>query len=189
MENEIWKDIPGYEGLYQVSDQGRVKSLKRMYHDPVRNVYRTCHEKILVPHRGNHGYYSVSLAIKSTRKNLRIHRLVMFAFHGTSGLVVDHINEIKTDNRLQNLRYCTHKENKQFFISTRRHLFTSKFTGVHLVNWSVQNGRYKYKKWVAVIREKRFGKDIYVGSFNTEDAAFQARAKKINELEGHYKGA
>lgn len=101
--NEIWKDIPEYEGLYQASNFGRVKSLKRPY---------GLKEKILKQQLVC-GYYIVGLCKNSIRKKYLVHRLVWETFNGTiaEGLQVNHINEIKTDNRLENLNLMTCKEN------------------------------------------------------------------------------
>ena len=101
---EIWKDAPGYEGRYQVSNLGKVKSL---------NYNRTCKEVILKAGKDGRGYLRVVLRKDGNSITNTIHRLVMLAFVGESGLDVNHINGIKTDNRLENLEYCTRSENIQ----------------------------------------------------------------------------
>lgn len=112
MENfekeEIWKDILGFEGLYQVSNLGRVKSLERI--DARGHRVK---EKILKPTINHKGYYKASLYKNSKVKKYSVHRLVYEAFNGQipEGLQVNHINEIKTDNRLENLNLMTCKEN------------------------------------------------------------------------------
>lgn len=108
--NEEWKDIPNYEGLYQVSNLGRVKSLEKI--DALGHRLK---EKILKP-QINRGYYRVNLYKNSIQKNYRVHRLVWEAFNGQipKGYEVNHINEIKSDNRLSNLNLMTHKENVNF---------------------------------------------------------------------------
>lgn len=97
--DEVWKDVLGYEGHYQVSSLGRIKSLKHKS------------EKILMPVIDHWGYPVVSLILKRKLKRGKIHRLVMQAFHGESKLQVNHINGIKADNRLQNLEYCSAGDN------------------------------------------------------------------------------
>lgn len=96
---EQWKDIIGYEGHYQVSNFGRVKSLKGGI------------EKILKDPVGSRGYRKVSLIKNGKTKTPVVHRLVMISFIGKSDLICNHINADKTDNRLENLEYCTHREN------------------------------------------------------------------------------
>ena len=107
LEKEIWKDIPNYEGLYQASNLGRVKSLERSYRRK---------EKILKPGINQYGYYQVALCKQSIVKRYLVHRLVWEAFNGTipENMQVNHINEIKTDNRLENLNLMTAKENSNW---------------------------------------------------------------------------
>jgi len=97
---EEWKDIKGYEGLYQVSNLGRIKSLL------------FGRELIRKPCIDGWGYAMVGLYKKGVKMRMRkIHRIVMSEFVGDSILDVNHKNGIKTDNRLENLEYCTQSEN------------------------------------------------------------------------------
>lgn len=109
-ENEIWRNIPNYEG-YQVSNLGRVKSLERI--DALGHKRK---EKILKPQINDSGYYRIQLQKQSIRKFYYVHRIVYEAFNGQipEGLQVNHINEVKTDNRLSNLNLMTQKENINF---------------------------------------------------------------------------
>ena len=115
-EKEVWRDIPNYEGIYQVSNLGRIKSLERID----ARGYRL-KEKILKPGLVC-GYYQVSLYKNSKVKHYMVHRLVWEAFNGTipEGYEVNHINEVKTDNRLSNLNLMTHKENMNYGSRTER---------------------------------------------------------------------
>lgn len=104
---EIWKDIKGYEGKYQISNLGRVKSLN----------YNT---KILKYNSDGHGYLKVILYKNNKRKSHRVHRLVAEAFipNLEDKNQVNHINGNKQDNRAFNLEWCTAKENVQHSLNT-----------------------------------------------------------------------
>lgn len=106
---EVWKDVVGYEGLYQVSNLGRVKSLpkKKGY-----GVGYTQKEKLLKI-ANNGAYLFVRLGKNGTYKNLFVHRMVAQAFIPNTGnkCDVNHKNGIKTDNRMENLEWNTRQEN------------------------------------------------------------------------------
>lgn len=109
MSREVFKAIPGFEGRYQVSDKGRVKTLNR----------GKIGTKLMSLVSDGHGYKVVKLG--KNRQIFRVHRLVMLAFVGPcpEGLQVDHINGIRDDNRPENLRYVTQKENSQYAVQRR----------------------------------------------------------------------
>ena len=104
---EEWKDIPAYQGKYQVSNLGNVKSL---------NYNRTGKEKILKPVKGGDNYLHVYLCKNGKQKNIKIHRLVAEAFiPKTDGKeFVDHIDGDRQNNNVNNLRWCTQAENKRY---------------------------------------------------------------------------
>lgn len=91
MKIEYWKPIPGYEGLYLVSDLGRIKSL---------NYRRTGKEQVLKPVKDRDGYLRIDLC-NDGKVKFKVHRLVWFAFNGPipEGYEINHINEIPWDNR------------------------------------------------------------------------------------------
>ena len=112
LETEIWKDIKGFEGLYQASNLGRIKSLER-FRKGKNGSLVSVKEKILKPSINRNGYYQVCLHKQSIQKTYRVNRLIYEAFNGLipENMQVNHINEIKTDNRLSNLNLMTPKEN------------------------------------------------------------------------------
>lgn len=117
IENEVWKDIPGYPD-YQISNMGRVKSLQHtVFHSPSRKFpngrYVTYKERILVPAKEGGGYYFVVLYKNKVKRSLRIHRLVaqMFLNNPNRYEQVNHKDEDKLNNCVSNLEWCTAKYN------------------------------------------------------------------------------
>ena len=111
---EIWKDVQGYEGLYQVSNFGRVKSLGRNIKKPLTKIgYVWQSERILKGRKDTKGYLRVVLYKDQTPKGFKVHRLVAVAFipNPENKPEVDHINRDKIDNSVNNLRWVSHKEN------------------------------------------------------------------------------
>jgi len=151
---EVWKDVVGYDGLYQISNLGRVKS------------YNRNRERILKANVGTSGYYYLNLYMYEKQKKVMIHQLVAESFldHSPSGhkIIVDHINHNKLDNRVENLQLITQRENlsKDKF----RKNFTSKYTGVSWYKTS--------KKWRAAIQIN--GKEKRLGLFTNELEAANA---------------
>ena len=162
MENiqEIWKDIPNYEGYYQVSNLGNVKSLARF-----NNLGKRVKEKILKNFvNTTNGYLDVNLSKIGLVKTKRIHQLVAEAFlnHSQKGhkLVVNHKNFNRQDNRVENLEIVTQREN-----ANKAHIkSSSKYVGV---SW--HKGR---KKWMSRIVIN--GKRKHLGYFFEEIEASNA---------------
>lgn len=116
MENdgEIWKDIVGYEGRYQVSNYGKVKSLGTLLIK--KNGQKEFRKGVILrPQLNSAGYYMYSLNKKGVCKRMFAHRVVAEAFiiniEPKTRKYIDHINTIRTDNRVSNLRWVTAKEN------------------------------------------------------------------------------
>ena len=155
MEN--WKDIKGYEGFYQVSDAGRVKSLRRWINNKGNGGYFL--EGKIVNTSISKGYPTVGLSKDGKGKNIRIHQLVAMSFLGHTPcghkLVVDHIDNNPLNNNVENLQLITNREN----LSKDKKGGTSKYVGVFYSG----KGINKWKASTSV-----YGKVIGLGSFDSE---------------------
>lgn len=122
LRTERWRDVKGYEGLYQVSNKGRVKSLERVVVDK-NNKPRLRKSLILAISKNDRGYCQTNLYKNGVLKTFRINRLVAQAFipNPDNKPYVDHINTIRDDNQVENLRWVTPEENNLNDI-TRQHL-------------------------------------------------------------------
>ena len=111
MEKEIWKDIPDYEGIYQVSNLGRIKSLDRYVKRGKSGFFKEGQIQKL-QNNGN-GYLYKQLKHEGRHRNFYIHRLVLMVFIGErpDGMVICHKDGDTTNNNLNNLRYDTPLEN------------------------------------------------------------------------------
>lgn len=107
---EIWKDIKGYEGLYQVSNKGRVKSLDRYV---LRNGNTLFVRGVILSQLNNRGYLTVRLCNSGKYKNYFVHRLVANAFihNDNNYFEINHIDENKHNNYVENLEWCDRKYN------------------------------------------------------------------------------
>jgi len=157
---EIWKDVIGFEGLYEVSSLGSVKSLK----------YQK--ERILKAGIDAGGYYVIGMSKNGVQKTRSVHQIVAESFLSHrpfgSSMVVNHINFIRTNNRIENLEIISSREN-----GNRKHIkSTSKYVGVHWYK--------KSEKWQAQIRIN--GKLKHLGLFLTELEAHNAYQNKLLSL-------
>jgi len=155
---EIFKDIPDYEGLYQASSYGNILSLK------------FGKRKILKQTMNSSGYFQLFLSKNGKANNFRVHSLIAIAFlnHKLSGynnFVVDHINNIRTDNRLENLQIITQREN----ISKDQ---SKGCVGAYYI--------HKRKKWLSSIYYKK--RVICLGGFELEADAASAYQKALSEI-------
>ena len=160
---EEFRDVIGYEGLYQVSNLGRVKSLGNN---------QTRKEKILKPGVSTWGYNQVLLSKNKIIKNNLVHKLVAMAFlnHIPCGhkIVVDHINDNKLDNRVENLQLISQREN----VYKTQGKYSSKYKGV---SWDKEKNKWRTKININ-------GKLIHLGYFNCELSAALAYQNKIKEI-------
>ena len=116
-ESEVWKDVAGYEGFYQVSNRGNVRSVAR-----ADSLGRKCRGRVLKQGYSSGGYPQVNLYKNGKRKIRLIHRLVAGAFipNPESLPQVNHIDEDKDNNNLENLEWCDSKYNVNYGTRTER---------------------------------------------------------------------
>ncbi|MDW0189613.1 MAG: NUMOD4 domain-containing protein [Nitrososphaeraceae archaeon] len=110
----LWINIDGYEGKYQVTNCGQVRSLSRtVYRESGKSKRRIIRTRILKQFTNDQGYCIVGLHGNGKFKSAKVHRLIAASFLGNPNNFncVNHKNGIKTDNRVENLEWCTPKEN------------------------------------------------------------------------------
>lgn len=170
---EQWKDIPGYEGLYQASSAGRIKSYDMIVgaKGGVTAIRRGRVLKFTLsgPKRD---YPALTLCRDKIKKTHKIHRLIALSFLGEpEGLTVDHIDGNKSNNELINLRYCTTRENCTHYTSSlnANRPYTGVSKQVRCIN-----------KWAAHISIN--GKRTYIGIFDTPELARDAYLAKRDSL-------
>jgi hypothetical protein len=168
---EIWKPVKDYEGYYEVSSFGRVKSIERI--GLLRKgIYPVIYkEKILKNCIDGNGYSIVSLSKNNIKKTLKVHHLVSECFlnHVRNGfvIVVDHIDRNKLNNNLNNLQLISQREN------TAKKINNSKFgTGI---TYDKRSKRFMCRLHNNGIRE-------YLGCFKTQIEANNAYINKLNSL-------
>jgi hypothetical protein len=155
---EIWKDIPNYEGLYQVSDLGRVKSLERELWNGKSFFIKK--ESILLGSIDKKGYLTVCLYLDKRRRYFKVHQLVAMVFldHKPCGMntVVHHKDENRLNNNVKNLELTSNRDN---ISKTKRG--SSKYTGVYFDK--------QHKKWRSEITINK--KKIFLGYYDFEEDA------------------
>lgn len=164
---EIWKAIPGYEGYYEVSDQGNVRSLDR-------KVGSMFFKGKVLKQNINKGYYRLELSHKSKGTTFQTHQLVAMAFlnHkpcGFKGFVVDHIDNNPLNNNLSNLQLISHRENSSKDVKNK----TSLFTGVSFIK--------SKNKWSSNIHFN--GKKKHLGYFTSEIEASEYYQNALKSIE------
>lgn len=157
-DREIWKNIEGYEGLYQVSNLGRIKRLERYYYCGHRNEQKKyIPEQIMRPYITTKGYVRIDLSNGGVRKRFLIHRLVATAFLPNPKNLpqVNHKDENKTNNCADNLEWCTNDYNINY--GTGRIRAAAKMRGktiseehkkkISIANSGANNGMYGKPSW------------------------------------------
>jgi hypothetical protein len=161
---EVWKDIIGYEGTYKISSNGRVMSLKRP---------KVKKDKVLESYLSSEGYYTVKLTKDGKCKSHKVHKLVAINFlnHTPCGYieVVDHKDNNKHNNSVDNLQLITQREN----VSKSRKNNHSVLTGVSFSK--------ELKRFYATI--KILGKTVYLGFFNCETRAHLSYVKAVKNID------
>lgn len=168
---EIWKPIEGYEGFYEVSNLGRVRSLWfRNNHSLVKR------NKIMSATDNGHGYLIVGLNKEAKRKNYYVHRLVAKAFipNPDNLPVIDHIDHDRSNNAVTNLQWLTQKDN----IGRSRHLMSKPRKNVTSNTGQKYITRVKSGEYKVSLPWKRYWKQ-----FKTLEQAKEARDREIKETE------
>lgn len=173
MKEELWKDISGYEGTYQVSNMGRVRRLTF-----VNNMVQKDKIHVVNPTDNGRGYLVIGLKIDGKRKNKYVHRLVAEAFcENTDGKkYVNHKDHDKHNNMSCNLEWCTQQENVRYSSERMSHpKRTSKSTNTGEKYIRIRRGMY-----VVSMKRQTNGVGFYK-SFNTmEDAvAFRDECARL----------
>jgi hypothetical protein len=152
MENEIWKDIKGYEEKYKISSFGRVYSLTR--------------NKFLKPYKDSKGYYVIGLCKNGNREIRLISRLVALNFIDNPNNLpcVNHIDGIRTNNDVTNLEWCSQRYNILHAHELGLIKPKNKLSKFKYVTWHKHT-----KRWISQI--KNHNKNIFGGSFKNEEEA------------------
>jgi hypothetical protein len=171
LEGEVWKDISSLQDMYQASNMGRIKSKEReIIKKEGRNYIKP--QQLLSPNNNGRGYLTVMLSVEGKTFRRYVHRLVMEAFSGESKLTVDHINMDKADNRLENLRYLSQRENTVAFQEQNKNK-SCKSTGV-----SFYKGLGKFGASI------KLGTDSYsLGTYLSEQEASDVYQKALYDWE------
>ena len=148
---EIWKPISNYEGLYEVSSYGRVRRVDSFVNSP-RSATNTrfCEGRMLKQDRKRNGYFAVVLHNGKCVKTIAVHRLVATAFlpKGENDTQVNHINCDKSDNRVENLEWCSAEENRSHAKANNLYAAPNKSAVKCLQTQQIFDSSFKAAEWV-----------------------------------------
>lgn len=170
---EIWKEVNGFEGVYEISSFGKIKTLERLVKCKGGKT-RKITERLLYPVVDAHGYKMMTLCFNGSSKKIKVHQLVAIAFlgHTPNGFisVIDHIDNNKLNNHKDNLQITTmrHNSSKDQFRRNR----SSKYTGV---SWNAIA-----KKWNSIIMIDGITKRL--GTFSSEEMASEKYQKALRDV-------
>lgn len=158
MDKEIWKPINCYVGVYEISNLGNIKSLKRICNN------RVLKEKLLKQNICSSGYKTILLSNNGIIKRYLIHRLVISCFNGYSNLTVNHKDGNKLNNNISNLEYLTQRDNSN-------HYFKNKYHNIR---------KTKSNKYRVEIRVN--GKITSFGTHQNIELAIKERDKQLKQI-------
>lgn len=164
---EEWRSVPDYEGFYEISNFGRLRSLDRSVIS-TKNISRTVKGRIIRERFDKDGYISYMLCKNSKTETIKAHKLVCICFldyQRKHNYTIDHINGVKSDNKATNLRIISHREN----VTKSMKIGKSKYRGV---DFNLQNNKWRSR---IMINSKR----INLGYFETEIEAHNAYQKYL----------
>lgn len=166
---EKWKDIPNYEGLYQISNFGRVKSFRKS------TKYRCQSEYILKPYVPQHGYEVVTLYDKSTKHKFLVHRLVATAFLPNPDNLpqINHKDENKRNNNVTNLEWCTAEYNNAYG--------TARLRASDTASLPIEQLAYDGKV-IAIYRSTRIASEL----LGIKRGTLKSSIDKHSQLKGYY---
>lgn len=167
MEN--WKAIPGYEGYYEASDLGRIRSVERIV---PHGRHGTCRQKskVLKPALDAHQYPRVALSMGDALRTYTVHRLIALTFLGKrpEGNQINHKSGVKTDNSVSNLEYCTQSENAlhSYRIGLQKPKPGSLNNNAKLTEQDVK----EIRDYVRLSRKKYYGRDDLAKKYGVSSA-------------------
>ena len=176
MNKEIWKPVVGFEGVYEVSNFGKVRGVERLVKHSSGSYYTKKSKELKLVESTSKGkkYYAVKLSCNGVSKTHNVHKIVAMAFLNHSpckwNAVIDHIDGDGQNNRVDNLQILTNRENISKGYSTKDK--SSKYVGVYKLKSS---GKYRARIWIK-------GRFENLGTFDTEEEAGKAYLDKLNSL-------